>query len=126
MHIFEHNRPGRVCKVINYPIFCSLSHERVLVPTGAGITLDGMSASPNEIIKLREFDYKGVPVIFIERSFFKIFLYEGCFEWDVGLFLMKYMRSDWKRQTSGEGFTSCFCVKGQSREVISRSQDGLP
>lgn len=53
-----------------------------------------MSTGPNKFIKLREFDYKGVPVIFVERSFFKIFLDERGFEWDVGLFLMRYMNSD--------------------------------
>jgi hypothetical protein len=75
----------------NYPIFCSLSYERALIPTSAGITLDGMSTGSNKVIKLRKFDDKGVPVIFVERSFFKIFLYKRGFEWDVGLFLMRYM-----------------------------------
>jgi hypothetical protein len=76
---------------LNYPIFCSLSDERALIPTSAGIALDGMSTGSNEVIKLREFDYKDVPVIFVKRSFFKIFLDKGSFEWDVGLFLRRYM-----------------------------------
>jgi len=53
-----------------------------------------MSTCPNKVIKLREFDYKGIPVIFIEWSFFKIFLNEGGLERDVGLFLTSYMRFD--------------------------------
>ena len=76
---------------VNYPIFGSLSHESALTPTSAGITLNGMSTGSNEVIKLREFDYKSIPVIFVEGSFFKIFLDERSFEWDVGLFLMIYM-----------------------------------
>ena len=79
---------------LNYPIFSGLSHERALIPASAGIALDGMSTGSNKVIKLREFDYKGIPVIFVERSFFKIFLDEGGFEWDVGLFLMRYVNSD--------------------------------
>ena len=95
----------------NYPIFCSLSYERALIPTSAGIALYGMSAGSNKVIKLREFDYKGVPVIFVKRLLFKMFLYERCFEWDIGLFLMRYMNSDSEREANEEGFTSCFCRK---------------
>lgn len=79
---------------LNYPIFCSLSYKGALIPTSAGVTLDGMSTGSNEVIKLREFDYKGIPVIFVERFFFKMFLDEGSFEWDAGLFLMRYMNPD--------------------------------
>jgi hypothetical protein len=65
---------------VNYPIFCSLPHERALIPTGAGITLHRMSTGSDEIIKFRKFDYKSIPVIFVEGSFFKILLDEGSFE----------------------------------------------
>ena len=79
---------------LNYPIFCSSVLRTRSDYHRRWNRLGRMSTSSNKVIELRQFDYKGVPVIFVERSFFKIFLDERGLEWDVGLFLKRYMNPD--------------------------------
>ena len=69
------------------PILRRLPNKSALITSGRGVTLDGMTAGPDEIIELGEFDYDPVVVVLIERSFLEVFLDESRLQGAVRSFL---------------------------------------
>jgi hypothetical protein len=69
------------------PILRCLPNESTLVTSGRGIALNGMTASPDEIMEPGEFNNDSIVVILIERSFLEVLLDEGGLQGSVCSFL---------------------------------------
>lgn len=67
----EHGLAGKA-----YPILCSLSNEGTLVASSTRISLDRMPTSTYKVVQFGELDDEGVPIIFIEWTFFEVELNE--------------------------------------------------
>lgn len=74
-------------KGIAYPILRRLPYEGTLTSSCARITLNGVSPRPDEIIQLGQFDYEGIPVVFVERPLLEVVLNKGGLEGEIRLFL---------------------------------------
>lgn len=70
------------------PILRGLPNESALVTTSRGITLNGMTAGPDEIIEFGEFDNDSVVVELIEWSFLEVFLDESGLQGSICSFLL--------------------------------------
>ena len=55
--------------MIHYPILRRLANERALVASCAGVALDGVTASADKVVELRQLDDKAVPVVLVEWTF---------------------------------------------------------
>lgn len=70
-----------------HPVLGCLTNESALASACTGITADRISASSHKIVEPGKFDNQGIPVVFIERSFFQIILDKTGLERDPSLFL---------------------------------------
>lgn len=69
------------------PVFRRLSDEGALTSACTWVPADRMSSCTNEVIELGQLDNESIPIILIERSFLKVFLYESGLELKTCLFL---------------------------------------
>jgi hypothetical protein len=70
------------------PILGRLANKRRLAATGRGVAGDGVSAGADEIIRPRQFNYKGVPVVLVERAALEVRSAERGLELTAGLLVM--------------------------------------
>lgn len=69
------------------PILGCLPNESALASPSGGVTPNWMTAGPDEIIELGEFDNDPIVVVLVERSFLEVFLNKSGFQWSVSTFL---------------------------------------
>ena len=72
-----HDSQFEVNEVVGvHPVFSSLTNKSTLAPTSTRISLDRVSSRPNQIIQLRQLYNETIPVVFVERTLFKVILNE--------------------------------------------------
>lgn len=83
------NDQFQLCDVVRVdPVFRGLADKILLRPSGCGITLDGISLGPDQIVELREFHNKRIVIILEERLSFEARGEDGP-QVPAGLFLAK-------------------------------------
>ena len=90
------------------PVLGRLTDKSTLITSGTGITLNRMATGTNKVVELGKFNDERVPIIFVERAFLEILLYERGFKLKFSLFLEAQgiiRKANGRKQ---ENFTSCF------------------
>lgn len=83
------NNQFQFCDIIRVdPVFRGLADKVLLRPSGGGITLDGVSLGPNQIIELGEFHDERIVIILEEWFGFEACRKDGS-QVPAGLFLAK-------------------------------------
>ena len=71
-----------------HPVLGCLTDKSTLITSCASISLHRMTSSTHEVIELREFNNKSIPIVLVEWTFLEVLLDEGRFELKFSLFLV--------------------------------------